>query len=135
VGRISEYIGDEILKNTANTISRAYGNASYGYEYAIGPALHADDVPYTFFNGPSSLVSAPERALELQGPLTSFAIHGVPLASSRRDIVFPSYAAGVLKIQADGYSVVADSTANDRNTSWQKTLCRYHLLSFGGVII
>jgi hypothetical protein len=60
VGRISEYIGDAILKSTANAISRPYGNSSYGYEYSIGPALHADDVPYTFFNGPNDLVPAPE---------------------------------------------------------------------------
>lgn len=122
VGRISEYIGDAILKNTANAINRAYGNASYGYEYSIGPALHADDVPYTFFNGPSSLVPAPERALELQEYLTSFAIKGVP--SSRQATGFPTYRTGVLKIRDDGYSIVTDSTANERNTWWQKTLCK-----------
>ncbi|KEF62257.1 uncharacterized protein A1O9_00229 [Exophiala aquamarina CBS 119918] len=123
VERISEYIGDAILKNTANAISRAYGNASYAYEYSIGPALHADDVPYTFFNGASSRVPAPGRALELQEYLTTFAIHGVP--SSGRATEFPTYGTGVLKIQDDGYSVVADSTANERNTWWQKTLCKF----------
>jgi hypothetical protein len=78
-------------------------------------------VPYTFFNGPSDPVAAPERAVELQEYLTSFAIHGV--LSSKSAAEFPTYGIGVLKIEDAGYSVVRDSTANERNTWWQKTLC------------
>lgn len=102
VGRISEYIGDAILKNAANAISRAYGTSSYGYEYSTGPAIHADDVPYTrtIFNGPSNLVPTPERAVELQECLISFAIRGVPSWKCASE--FPMY------------GVVTDSTANKR---------------------
>ena len=47
--------------------------------------------------GPSDLVPAPERAVELQEYLTSFAIHGV--LSSKSAAEFPTYGIGVLKIE------------------------------------
>ena len=31
---------------------RAYNNQTYAYEFSVPPALHGQDIPYTFFNGP-----------------------------------------------------------------------------------
>ena len=128
VQRVANYIGEAILTNTANSISRAYGKNSYAYEYAIGSGLHAADVPYTFFNGPSTSVEAPDKALDLQELLTSFAMHGVPTAKNVSS--FPRYQTGVLRISDDGYSVVRDSTENERNHWWQKTLCKFQRPGF-----
>lgn len=127
VRRVAQYIGDAILTNTANAVSQAYGNNSFAYEYAIGAGLHAADVPYTFYNGPSSSVAAEDKAMDLQDILTSFARTGVPTA--KHVAVFPTYETGVLRIGDEGYSIVADSTANDRNSWWQKTLCKPKVLS------
>lgn len=43
-----------------------YTKNAYVYEFDIFPAVHGEDVAYTFYNGPASLTTAKKRAGKIQ---------------------------------------------------------------------
>jgi len=110
---------------TCNTyyLDRAFGNQTYAYQFSVGPALHGQDVPYTFFNGPSSSVSSDTAAVALQQYITSFAVNGAP-SGNYTIPYFPMYGKNntVIDLNATSITDIADPVANYRCLWWQKEL-------------
>ncbi|MCJ1421245.1 hypothetical protein MMC32_007607 [Xylographa parallela] len=115
-------VADSAFTCNTNYLDRAFLNQTYSYQFSVGAALHGQDVPYTFFNGPSTAVINDVIAVALQEYLTSFAIHGVP--SGPGIPVFPLYEADaeVLNLNATSIFDIMDPNANARCLWWQKAL-------------
>ena len=106
----------------ANISSQAYGNKTYAYQFNVPPALHGQDVPYTFFNGPDMEVISDDAALALQQYITGFAETGVPSGASIPR--FPLYGdnSTIINLNATSITETMDPTANSRCLWWQKAL-------------
>lgn len=109
---------------TCNTfyLNDAYDNNTYAYYFTVPPALHGQDVAYTYYNGPSEDVLNDQVAIALQEYITHWAATGNP--NQPGVPFFPIYSdnATVQDLNATGISQVMDPTANERCAWWQKAL-------------
>lgn len=104
----------------ANTV--ALHNAfpsSYGYLFAIPPALHGADSVYTFYNGPAPSVD-PTAARILQTYITNFVTTGNPNSGSVP--YFAPYGSNstVQTFNVSGVSQATDPFLNKRTDWWLK---------------
>ncbi|KAK5172923.1 uncharacterized protein LTR77_003045 [Saxophila tyrrhenica] len=123
IGRASAVAAE--LSFTCNTfyLDKAYNNQTYSYFFTVPPALHGQDIAYTYYNGPDpENVQNPQIAIALQEYITSFAMDGNP--NERGVPHFPMYGddATVQVLNATGISQLMDPTANYRCNWWQKAL-------------
>jgi carboxylesterase type B len=109
---------------TCNTfyLDKAFNNKTYAYQFSVAPGLHGEDIPYTFFNGPSTSVVNNTIAVALQEYITSFAINGVP--SGPGIPTFPMFGSGGIDINFNATTIsdILDPNANARCNWWQKAL-------------
>lgn len=86
------------------------------------PALHGQDIYYTFFNGPNMAVLSDAAALALQTYITSFAETGIPSGPGIPS--FPLYGndSNIINLNATSITEIMDPTANERCLWWQKAL-------------
>ena len=109
---------------TCNTyyLNRAFNNQTYAYRFSIPPAYHGEDVPYTYYNGPSPAVINDTIALSMQRYLTTFAITGQPNRQNLPQI--PLYGSNnqILDLNVTGMVPISDPDANERCEWWQKAL-------------
>ena len=120
--RVATAIAESVFTCNTYYLDRAYGNNTYGYEFAVPPALHGDDVPYTFANGPSPAVKNEQTAIALQEYITSFVEKSVPSAPGV--LKFPLYGddAEIVDLNVTSITEIMDPTANARCLWWQKAL-------------
>lgn len=124
VARTSLVISDLIFQCNTDYINRAFNNQTYAYGFSIPPALHGQDVSYTFYNneptgsGLSGVANA-TVALAMQDYFTSFAQHGVP--KSRRAPIFRTWGphAQLMNIGNHTIQLTQDPTNNPRCRFWQ----------------
>ncbi|PVH72304.1 alpha/beta-hydrolase [Cadophora sp. DSE1049] len=120
-------ISEAIFTCNTNYLSTASGNTSYSYLFAVPPALHGQDVSYTYFTGgaPSDFplgVTNVTVATAMQQFITSFARKGRPSADGIRPFNMYGPNASVLRINTTVIDEVQDSNANTRCAWWQKAL-------------
>ncbi|KAL5121158.1 hypothetical protein ACEQ8H_001010 [Pleosporales sp. CAS-2024a] len=111
---------------TCNTyyLSTALKNETYSYLFAVPPALHGQDVAYTYFTGGATSSSVVNRtvAFALQDFITSFAEQGAPDAAGVRQFNMYGPNAAVMELNVTGIEEIRDSNANARCNWWQKAL-------------
>lgn len=114
---------------TCNTffLGKAYKNETYSYLFNLPPALHGQDVAYTFYDGsgvsPSPLgVKNTTVAVAMQEWFTSFAMNGKPVAPGIREFRMYGPDANVLELAATSINEIIDPNANERCNWWQKGL-------------
>ncbi|KAF2804763.1 alpha/beta-hydrolase [Mytilinidion resinicola] len=88
-GRSSTFWAEVVFVCNTNYLARAYKNKSYNYVFSVPPGVHGEDVPYTFYDGPSPSVVNDTVAVVLQDWITTFAVAGVPSAEGLPS--FPQY--------------------------------------------
>ncbi|KAL8674755.1 MAG: hypothetical protein Q9168_000839 [Polycauliona sp. 1 TL-2023] len=122
IGRSSETIAESTFVCNTVYLERAFGNQTYTYQFSVPPALHGQDVPYTFFNGPSTEVESEMTAVALQEYITSFAETGVPSGPSLPP--FPIYGSGsrIIDLNATSITEITDPLVKERCLFWQKAL-------------
>lgn len=107
---------------TCNTfyLDKAFANKTYSYLFSVPPATHGEDIPYTYYNGPSTSVISTPVALALQKYLTDFAETGSP--NGEGVPYFPMYQmnATVQDLNITGISQMRDPAANARCDYWQR---------------
>jgi carboxylesterase type B len=115
-------LSDFIFQCNTDYINRAFHGRSFAYRFSIPPGIHAQDLPYTFYNGPNQAVVNDTVALILQDYITSFAKTGVPASSLGP--VFERYGkgAGLLNFGPDAILTTLDPAANERCQWWQKAV-------------
>ncbi|KAI9763169.1 MAG: hypothetical protein M1840_000881 [Geoglossum simile] len=107
-----------------NTIflNRAFGNQTYAYRFSIPPSFHGQDVPYTYYNGPSPAVMNDTIALTMQRYITTFAITGQPNRPSLPYIPLYGSDNQILDLNVTDIMPIPDPEANERCEWWQKAL-------------
>jgi carboxylesterase type B len=125
--RGSLIVSEGVFTCNTNYLSRAYGNKTYSYLFAIPPAIHGQDVAYTYFQGGAASTSPTgvtntTIAIALQEFITSFAENGVPDAMGVKQFNMYGPDATVLELNVTGIEDVRDSNANARCAWWQKAL-------------
>ena len=108
---------------TCNTyyLAKAYKNETYNYLFAVPPALHGEDVEYTFYNGGDDIRNR-TVAIALQDYITSFAEEGAPEAPGITMFNMYGDDASVLRLNITGIDEIRDSNANKRCDWWQLAL-------------
>ena len=83
INRTIAMVNDEIFTCNTNYLARAFKNETYNYEFKVAPALHGQDVSYTYWNGETtdnstgvSHMVAPIAKL-MQSYITNFIAKGV----------------------------------------------------------
>ncbi len=101
-------------------LARGYKNNTYNYIFSVPPALHAEDLSYSFFDGSAHQVPPTNLTVEqdLNGYITHFALHGNPNSPSRPKFSKYGDAATALILTIDGLVPVKDPTANARCDWW-----------------
>ncbi|KAH8886626.1 alpha/beta-hydrolase [Thozetella sp. PMI_491] len=119
---------DSSFSCSTRYLGLAFKNASYNYLFAIPPGYHAEDLPYTFFNGSTSTVNGSvaidaNTAHALQDYLVGFALSADPNKSpAGASETFQRYGstAQVMAFTTTGLVMTADDMDNVRCTWWQK---------------
>ncbi|MCJ1311410.1 hypothetical protein MMC25_005081 [Agyrium rufum] len=103
-------------------LDNAYKNQTHAYEFDVAPALHGQDVVYTFFNGVTPSITNVSVANAMQDYFTSFVTTGAP--SAKGFTPFPVYGPGsqIVRFTQTSIAVVEDDVANARCDYWQKGL-------------
>ncbi|KAF2263515.1 alpha/beta-hydrolase [Lojkania enalia] len=126
--RASLLVSESVFTCNTNFLSTAFKNETYSYLFAVPPALHGFDIPYTFYTGggtpPANLlaVSNSTVAIALQKFIISFAENGVPAAPGVVEFRMYGANATVLELNITDISEVRDTNANRRCDWWQKGL-------------
>ncbi|KAF8854312.1 alpha/beta-hydrolase [Acephala macrosclerotiorum] len=122
IARADYIVSEALFACNAEYLARAFGTQAYAYDFSVPPALHGQDVPYTFYEGPSTAVLNGSLALIMQDYFTNFVINGSPNGAGL--VNFPNYGSGKLLLDffTDAVTLVTDFLDNDRCTWWQKAL-------------
>jgi cholinesterase len=125
IARGRDLVTEALFTCNANYITRAFGANSYSYVFSVPPSIHAQDLPYTFFNGPAPPVGGSVEnatlALIMQDYFTNFAITGDPNGPELP--YFPDYSGGMSQnLNLTFIDQIPDYLANERCLWWQKAL-------------
>ncbi|KAL8925332.1 MAG: hypothetical protein Q9208_003622 [Pyrenodesmia sp. 3 TL-2023] len=112
---------DEYLIN-CNTISiaEAYGNRTWNYLFGVPPAIHAQDLAYTYNPNVPTPGFYPSVAASLQAYLVNFILTGNP--NGRGLPGWPIYAQGAaaIKFTVPGVQLTRSDSANSRCAFWNR---------------
>ncbi|KAF2136678.1 uncharacterized protein K452DRAFT_237078 [Aplosporella prunicola CBS 121167] len=115
----------------AAALDWAFDNQTYAYLFAIPPAIHGQDVPYTYYTpgGPAAASFVPldtnvTVAHALQDFIMTFAETGTPSSLVPGVPVFRMFGAGanVERLGVSGIKEAVDPAANERCKWWLKQL-------------
>ena len=121
---------DSAFSCVTRYLALAKGNDTYNYIFAIPPGYHADDTPYTFYNGAYGTlddgypIDVP-IAYALQDSIIGFAQAGDPnKAPVALNSSFPVYGSGaqVLAFTNSGLVIEKDDMENLRCAWWQQAM-------------
>ena len=107
---------------SCNTVSiaEAYGNKTHNYIFGIPPAIHSQDLAYTYYPNTPTPGFYPEVAGTLQGYLTNFVISGDPNGPGLPK--WPEYGqqAAAVNFTIDGVKNSTSDAANSRCAFWNR---------------
>ena len=115
-------VGEIIFLCNTNHLNRAFDNETYAYEFQVPPAVHAQDVAYTFYNARTAASSIDkEVARAHQGYVANFIREGNP--NGKGLVKFPEQGSkGSMMAEGTreqgGVRVERDPTVNARCAWW-----------------
>jgi carboxylesterase type B len=112
--RCVEFQGDIAINCNARFVANAFGDKAYRYIFAVPPAIHANDVFYTFYPTPGLITGIdPAIAKQHQQYLLNFVFNGNPSDSTTQ---FPTYKSQsqALELTGSGTMVITDPWKDDR---------------------
>ena len=114
--RLTLFTGDILVDSFVHALERAYNNTGiHNYIFSISPAIHAQDLAYTYYPEIPKAPTYVPIALDLQQYLAQFILTGNP---NREGLVpFPAYGNGkaVLNLTTEGVKMTVETVANNRN--------------------
>lgn len=126
--RASLLSGESAIVCNTYYLHNAFGNNTFGYEFAVFPGIHGQDLNYTFYHGPNPTVTDPGVAMALQEYIVNFAVDGRPGKAGGASSMFPDFPlygseAQILSfVNGSDIYVTTDRAANARCAWWQKAL-------------
>lgn len=123
---VKEYL---IACNTV-AMADAYGGRVHDYDFSIGPAIHSQDLVYTYYNGQDNTQYL-GTAIALQKAIAQFVLTGDPNGPGQS--VFPLYGTGskVLNFVPSGTQQIVEPAENPRCTWWLQGLYAPRASSLG----
>ncbi|KAF2758226.1 acetylcholinesterase precursor [Pseudovirgaria hyperparasitica] len=131
IGRAALALSELGFTCNANYLDRAFLNQTYSYYFTVPPALHGQDISYTYYTGNTTLtpslnplgVQNATVAISMQEWITSFAQLGRPVGPYGTPM-FNTYGpnAGIVEINGTNISPATDPAANARCRWWQQAL-------------
>ncbi|KAK5700038.1 hypothetical protein LTR97_006172 [Elasticomyces elasticus] len=120
IGRAAALVSELIFTCNTFYLNKAYGNDTFAYFFTVPPALHGNDISYTYYNG--GPVLAPQIAIAMQEYITHFAETGSPNEVGVPYFNMYGQNATVQNLNITGITEIMDPTANARCNYWQKAL-------------
>lgn len=123
IARAVKLVSEVIFTCNTFYLDKAYGNNTYSYEFAVPPAIHGQDVAYTFFTGVNATGVNTTIATALQEYITSFAMNkGNPNENGVPHFQMYGPNASIELLNVTGIRQAHDDTANARCDWWQEAL-------------
>jgi carboxylesterase type B len=125
IGRTALAVSDLLVGCNANIMASTL-SPGYAYLFSVPPALHGEDIPYTFFNGDTSTTGEglPVNgtvAKVMQRYLTNFAMTGTPTAEGYQEFILYGQNATLTNIGLKGLgSRMRDPGAVPQCKFWQE---------------
>ncbi|CAG8109741.1 unnamed protein product [Penicillium salamii] len=127
VQRWALLVGDWSLTCEVDYLRRAFDNETYAYQFSIPPALHAEDVPYTFYKNGSTLgsiffnrpVANVTVAHAIQDWITSFSLYGEPKSDLAPEFPQQGPDAQLMDTRLESFELIHDRTDGPRCRFWQ----------------
>lgn len=127
-------------------IARAYGGQSWNYEFDVKPAIHSQDLYYTWFVGENDGIADPKIAGELQKGLVRFVMGGDPNGegdaqgqrkSGGAGVRWPRFGSesNVAKFTEKGLEVAKAAVDNERCDWWLQGLYTPTVQEDEGVVV
>ena len=120
LGRLTLTVAEQHVVCNPYFLARAYDNTTHNYIFSVPPALHAEDLSYSFYNGLANQEPPTNTVVgeDLNGYITHFALSGDPNSPGRPP--FPEYGtmSTALNLTDHGLVPVKDPTANARCDWW-----------------
>ena len=128
IDRTIDLISEAFFTCPSNWLDRALGNKTYAYEFEVPPALHGQDISYTFYNGQGTaknVINAtviPQIAEVHQKYIANFVTKGNPNGNGAPN--FPQYGISSTEetLNVTGIKTGTDPTENPRCVFWQQAL-------------
>lgn len=125
IERAIRIVSDSAFVCNTNYINTGFKNQTWAYEFQVPPALHGQDISYTFYQGTGTNLSAAliaPVADVFQGYITNFAKNGNPNGPGLPYFPMQGANATMQGINATYIQPQTDDTANARCAWWQKAL-------------
>ena len=135
ISRVAVTVAELVFTCNTFFLDLAYGNQTYAYQFSISPALHGDDLAYTFYNDgglrPPDVATLDTGlqnvtvALALQDWIVTFARDGVPNSPDVQGIPkFTVYGPNAMieDLNLTRITQIMDPAADPRCRWWQKAL-------------
>jgi carboxylesterase type B len=131
IDRVLDMMDDVFFDCQTNYIARAYKNQTWNYRFEVPPALHGEDVMYTYYDGVvANGVNVPV-AKTLQGYITNFVKYGdpngpglpfFPRQGDNATMMGLNITTSVAGVVIPDIKVEVDSSVNPKCVWWQKSL-------------
>ncbi|KAL8937910.1 MAG: hypothetical protein Q9211_003450 [Gyalolechia sp. 1 TL-2023] len=107
---------------TCNTISvaEAYGNQTHNYIFGVPPAIHAQDLAYTYSPSAPTPGFFPTVAANLQTYLTNFVLVGDPNGKALPEWPVYGPSASAINFTVGGITQTRSDSANSRCAFWNR---------------
>ena len=113
-------VNEYLIKCNTISIAQAYGNQTYNYVFGVPPAIHAQDLAYTYTPNVATPGFLPIIATTLQGYLSRFVLNGNPNGKGLPS--WPVYGQNAVAINftANGVVQTQSDSANSRCAFWNQ---------------
>lgn len=118
---------EQTLSCPSYHLAKAFKGRTHNYIFSIPPAIHAQDLAYTYYPTNPTIGFIPERAIELQKYLVEFILHGntpAPVGLQPWPFFGSTEQARALNVTAEGILRTVSDQANPRCEWWNKALYR-----------
>jgi carboxylesterase type B len=131
IDRLLDLMDDVFFDCQTNYLARAYNNQTWNYRFEIPPALHGDDVAYTYYDGHTADGINVPIAKTMQGYITNFVKHGnpngpglpfFPQQGGNATLIGLNITTSIDGVVMPDVQVKVDSTVNPKCVWWQKSL-------------
>ncbi|KAI5357599.1 putative carboxylesterase, type B, carboxylesterase type B, carboxylesterase type B, active [Septoria linicola] len=123
IGRTSRAVAEMIFTCNTFYLDTAFNNQTFAYQFAVPPAYHGSDLPYTYYTGTSANPDPQVQvAVAMQKYFLNFAKTGDPNGNGLSKFQRFGGDANMQVFRTSGFSTAPDDTANARCRWWQTNL-------------
>lgn len=115
---------EQTLSCSSYHLAKAFDGQTHNYIFSIPPAIHAQDLAYTYYPTNPTTGFYPERAVQVQQYIVNFVLKGDPAGNGLPSWPLYDNQAQALNITVDGPTVVKSDQANPRCEWWNQALYR-----------